>query len=77
MATRNVAAVTMNTVSTFVATRRTPPIAGPTKLPMLAIVLVATFAAVGSSGVRARVGRIAASAGRNTVPSRVTKPAIA
>ena len=51
--------------------------AGPAKDIRLSSVLVATFAAVSSSGVRASVGRIAASAGRNAVAVTATTAAIA
>ena len=46
-----------------------PPTAGPTKNPMLLIVLETTFAAVSSDGSCARLGKIAAWAGRNTMPA--------
>ena len=56
-----------NTVSTFVVASNSPPSAGPMKLPTLTIVLVATFAAVSSSGVRASDGSSAAWAGQKIV----------
>ena len=57
--------------------RRKAPSAGPANEPTLSIVLDETFAAVSSSGVRAIVGRSAASAGRNTVPAVVVRMAVA
>ena len=57
----------------MVATRM-PPSAGPTKIPTLSIVVAVTFAAVSSSGLRARFGTSAAWAGRNAVP--ITVPTI-
>src|SRR5436190_3273914 len=73
----NVPAVAKKTVSTFVAARRSPPIAGPAKLPIAAIVLIATFAAVSSSGVSETVGSSADCAGLNVVDKMATSPASA
>ena len=74
---RNVAAVTEKTASTLVVASRRPPSAGPAKLPTAAIVLMATLAAVSSSGLRERVGSSADWAGLNVVESIVTTPASA
>ena len=61
----------------------TPPTAGPANMPRLSIVLETTFDAVSSSGVEARLGMIAAWAGRNAVDtttpiaaSRYTRPGL-
>ena len=55
----------------------TPPIAGPTRKPTLAIVLIATFADVSSSGVVASDGSNAACAGGKAVETIETKTASA
>src|SRR5947207_11870899 len=72
---RKTTAVSPNTILVLVTAKRMPPIAGPTKLARVAIVLAATFAAVSSSGVRASDGNAAACAGRNAVDESVTTPA--
>ena len=60
-----------NTVSALVTASRSPPSAGPRKVPMLSSVLDVTFAAVSSDGVRTSRGSNADCAGRNTVPATV------
>ena len=70
---RNVAAVTERTASTLVVARRRPPSAGPAKLPTDAIVLMATLAAVSSSGC-GRWSSSADCAGLNVVERIVTTP---
>jgi hypothetical protein len=69
---RNIAAVTANTTPVSVTATRSPPSAGPAKLPTLSIVLEATLAAVSSAGSRAREGRIAACAGWKAVATTAT-----
>ena len=54
--------------------RSRPPSAGPAKLPTDAIVLMATLAAVSSSGLREIVGSSADCAGLNVVERIVTTP---
>ncbi len=71
----NVPPAARKTTPALVAASSAPPIAGPAKLPTLSIVLRATFAAVSSSGVLARAGRIADSAGRKAVLSIEAVPA--
>ena len=71
------AVVTTKTVPGPLATNRSPPRAGPPKMPMLSIELAATFAAVSSSGVRASEGISAAWAGRNGVAAMLTSDASA
>ena len=63
------AAVTANATSTLVAASISAPSAGPANIVTLSIVLVATFAAVSSSGSRATEGRSARCAGSNAVAS--------
>jgi hypothetical protein len=65
------------TVPGVVTASSAPPIAGPAKVPTLSIVERTTFAAVSSSGVRARWGRSADSAGRKAVPRIEASPASA
>ena len=55
------------TTAALVAAKRKPPSAGPSRPVRVATVPEATFAAVSSSGVRARAGRAAACAGWNAV----------
>ena len=64
----NVATVATKTVPVSVAASSSPPSAGPANAPTLSMPDEATFAAVSSSGVRARVGRSAAAPGGT--PSR-------
>src|ERR671910_275089 len=52
----NVPAVAAKTTPGPVAARRSPPRAGPAKLPTLSVVLDATLAAVSSLGLRASDG---------------------
>ncbi len=72
---RKVSAVIVNTVAGPPIASSSAPSAGPTNEPMLSRVLDETFAAVSSSGDRARVGNIADSAGRKTVPTAVARVA--
>ena len=74
---RNVADVTTNTTQTVETARRSPPSAGPTQKPRLSIVLELTLAAVSSSGVLARDGKIAACAGWKAVVVTATAAASA
>lgn len=62
-----------NTTPTSATASSSPATAGPTKNPMLWIMLDATFAALSCVGVVARLGRIAACAGRNTRPTTPTR----
>ena len=57
---RRSAAATRKVTETLVVATRTPPSAGPTKIPTLSIVVAVTLAAVSSSGLRARFGTSAA-----------------
>ena len=74
---RNVPAVTAKTADGPLTASTTPPIAGPTRKPTLAIVLIATFADVSSSGVVASDGSNAACAGGKAVETIETKTASA
>ncbi len=74
---RNVAPFAAKTTAGSLTASRRPPSAGPRNVPMLSIVLEATFAAVSSAGDATSDGRSAAWAGRKTVPAiveRATSP---
>lgn len=72
-----VTAVTAKTASTPTSAISRPPAAGPTNPDTFRIVADVTFAAVSSSGVRAREGRSAACAGWKAVEATVTTTASA
>ena len=70
-------AVTPKTTALELTASRSPPRAGPAKMPTLSIVVAVTFAAVSSSGLRASPGTSAACAGRNAVEATETTTASA
>jgi hypothetical protein len=74
---RNRPAVAAKTAPTLVSVSRMPPSAGPTKKPRLSRLVEVAFAAVSSSGDRARVGRRADWAGPNAVLDKAVRTASA
>ena len=74
---RNRAAVAAKTVPTLVTVSSRPPSAGPRKKPTLSSVVEVAFAAVSSSGERAREGSRADWAGPNAVLASAVRTASA